>query len=89
MKPKRKCRRSIFRLRKKVGVTILPEDKLDEENSLALRAIGWASVALGVITLGVFVGRELRQRYKFNRRTPSDFYSHAGDEMRADYGMGI
>jgi hypothetical protein len=36
------------------------------------------------------VGWELRVRYKFNRRTPSDFFAHAGDEGQAtDYGMGI
>jgi len=29
-------------------------------------------------------------RYKFNRRTPSDFYSHAGDEGHsAEFGVGI
>ncbi|HLH33454.1 MAG TPA: hypothetical protein VKX41_02200 [Alloacidobacterium sp.] len=57
---------------------------------MALRAIGWSSVAVGVVALGLYVGRELRQRYKFNRRTPYDLYSHAGDQMQAaEYGMGI
>jgi hypothetical protein len=55
----------------------------------ALRAAAWASVALGVTALGLFVGYELRVRYKFNRRTPSDFYSHAGEELGAEFGMGI
>lgn len=60
------------------------------ESRIALRAIGWASVAVGVAALGLFVGRELRLRYKFNRRTPSDFYSHAGDEGQStEFGMGI
>jgi len=55
-----------------------------------LKAIGWTSVALGVTALGLYVGRELRSRYKFKRRTPYDLYSHAGDEMKnAEYGMGI
>lgn len=58
-------------------------------SSRALRAVGWTSVALGITALGLFVGRELRLRYKFNRRTPSDFYSHAGEDMNAEYGMGI
>lgn len=53
------------------------------------RYMGWTSVAVGVAALGVFVGRELRVRYKFNHRTPSDFYSHAGDEMQTEYGVGI
>lgn len=53
------------------------------------RYMGWTSVAVGVAALGVYVGRELRVRYKFNHRTPSDFYSHAGDEMQTEYGVGI
>lgn len=57
--------------------------------STALRAIGWTSVALGVTALGLYVGRELRLRYKFNRRTPSDFFSHAGEDFNTEYGMGI
>jgi hypothetical protein len=64
--------------------------KSDEESTVALRAIGWASVAVGVAALGLYVGREIRQRYKFKRRTPSDFYSHAGDESTStEFGMGI
>jgi hypothetical protein len=55
-----------------------------------IKTIGWASVALGVAAIGVYVGRELRQRYKFKRRTLIDFYSHAGDgQYSADYGVGI
>jgi hypothetical protein len=47
-------------------------------------------VAVGIAALGLYVGRELRFRYKFNRRTPSDFFSHAGDEGQpTDFGMGI
>jgi hypothetical protein len=63
--------------------------KSKDEIHHPLRALGWASVAVGVTALGIYVGRELRVRYKFNRRTPSDFYSHAGDEYPADYGMGV
>ncbi|HEX3987419.1 MAG TPA: hypothetical protein VHX13_12515 [Acidobacteriaceae bacterium] len=58
-------------------------------SSSALRAVGWTSVAVGVTALGLFIGRELRQRYKFRRRTPSDFFSHAGEELGADYGVGV
>ncbi len=65
---------------------LLPESS---PTSSALRAIGWTSVALAVTALGLYVGRELRQRYKFNRRTPSDFFSHAGEELGAEYGVGI
>lgn len=55
-----------------------------------LRTVGWVSAALGAVALGLIVGRELRQRYKFNRRTPYDMYSHSGDELRdVDFGVGI
>lgn len=59
------------------------------ESGIALRVLGWTSVAVGVTAVGLYVGRELRSRYKFSHRTPSDFYAHAGDESPADYGMGI
>lgn len=66
--------------------TLVPESS----GSGALRAIGWTSAALAVTALGLYVGRELRIRYKFKRRTPSDFFSHAGEQMNsAEYGMGI
>jgi hypothetical protein len=73
-------------------VSVLPGFgcKSREGSHLPLRALGWASVAVGVAALGLYVGRELRIRYKFKRRTPTDFYSHAGDEYpSADYGVGI
>lgn len=54
-----------------------------------LRVFGWASVALGVTALGLFVGRELRLRYKIRHRTPSDFFSHAGEDFSTEFGMGI
>jgi len=81
---------SAFRSGKKAEVIVLPGLRKHEESTVALRAIGWTSVAVGVVALGLYVGRELRQRYKFNRRTPYDVYSHAGDQMQSDaYGMGI
>ena len=58
-------------------------------SSGALRAIGWTSVAVGVTALGLYIGRELRMRYKFKRRTPSDIFSHAGEEIGAEYGVGV
>lgn len=63
-----------------------PEDKSE---TLALRVIGWASVAIGVAAIGLFCGRELRQRYKFKKRTPYDYFAHAGDASTTDYGVGI
>jgi hypothetical protein len=62
----------------------------DDMGGKTLRTIGWVSVGVGMVALGVAVGRELRQRYKFNRRTPYDYYSHAGDSIPdVDYGVGI
>lgn len=83
-------KRKLFRSGKKAAVIVLPGLRKQEESTVALKAIGWTSVALGVTALGLYVGRELRQRYKFKRRTPYDLYSHAGDQMKnAEYGMGI
>ena len=80
----------VLRSGKKAVVVVLPGRNEKEESVVALKAIGWTSVALGVAALGLYVGRELRLRYKFNRRTPYDLYAHAGDQMQsAEYGMGI
>ena len=66
------------------------KDATPEEESKLLLTVGWLSAAVGAVALGLFVGRELRQRYKFNRRTPYDFYSHSGDEMtELEFGVGI
>ena len=55
-----------------------------------LRNIGWISAGVTAVAIGVVVGRELRQRYKFNRRTPYDFYAHSGDqEQDVEFGVGI
>jgi hypothetical protein len=62
---------------------------LSETESTLLRTVGWISAGLGAVALGLFVGRELRQRYKFNRRTPYDFYAHSGDEQDVDFGLGV
>lgn len=70
-------------------VKILPGLKSCRETRIALRLLGWASVTMGVAAVGLYVGRELRLRYKFNHRTPSDFFAHAGDESPAEYGVGI
>ncbi len=62
----------------------------DFEESTILRTLGWVSAGLGAVALGLFVGRELRSRYKFIRRTPYDFYAHSGDEMQdMEFGVGI
>lgn len=61
----------------------------DTESNM-LKTVGWISAALGAVAIGLLVGREIRQRYKFNRRTPYDLYSHSGDELPdVDCGVGI
>ncbi len=72
------------------------EEELEEAASMGshetrkvLRNIGWVSAGITVLALGVVVGRELRQRYKFNHRTPYDAYAHAGDQSPDECGVGI
>ncbi|MFZ1083388.1 MAG: hypothetical protein WAN35_00330 [Terracidiphilus sp.] len=62
-----------------------------QKKSSTLKVIGWLSIGIAVAALGVYVGRELRGRYKFNRRTPYDFYDHAvGKEKQAgEFGLGV
>ena len=55
-----------------------------------LRNIRWISAGVAAVALGVVVGREIRQRYKFTRRTPYDFYAHSGDQGQdVEFGVGI
>ena len=50
----------------------------------------WIAGGVGVLTLGLLAGRELRVRYKFKRRTPYDYYAHAGDRTPdLEFGVGI
>jgi len=73
-----------------------PEDFPSEEEiaqetreSNTLRVIGWFSVGMAVAALGIYLGSELRSRYKFKRRTPYDFYANAGEQQASEFGMGI
>jgi hypothetical protein len=70
-------------------ISSAPDDIREEPESALFKTIGWISAGLGAVALGLFVGRELRIRYKFNRRTPYDFYAHSGDEDDVDFGLGI
>jgi hypothetical protein len=64
----------------------LPKSKA---HRLAVTA-AWVAGGVGVLTLGLIAGRELRGRYKFNRRTPYDYYAHAGDQTPdLEFGVGI
>ena len=70
--------------------TPIAENETEEtKDSNTLRVIGWLSVGVAVTALGIFVGRELRKRYKFNHRTPYDFYSEAGKRQSAEFGLGV
>ncbi len=67
------------------------EDSIDyaaNESRLVLRNLGLVSAGVTALALGVVVGREIRQRYKFHRRTPYDLYAHAG-ECNHDLEFGV
>jgi hypothetical protein len=68
-------------------ISLTPVEEPNE--STTLRVLGWFSVGMAVAALGIYVGRELRSRYKFKQRTPYDFYSNAGEPTAAEFGMGI
>ena len=61
----------------------------EQEESKTLRVIGWFSVGMAVAAISLYFGRELRHRYKFNHRTPYDFYSNAGNRQSTEFGVGI
>jgi hypothetical protein len=72
------------------GSALFAGSSSSQEEGSAMAIVGWTSVAVGIAAVGLYVGRELRARYKFNHRTPYDFFSHAGDSVpAADYGTGI
>jgi len=94
MKFLRKRRSFGRKLGKKMSTSIsaLPDaitDHLPSQESPFLKTVGWISAGLGAVAIGLFVGREIRQRYKFNRRTPYDLYAHSGDEQDVEVGLGI
>jgi len=62
------------------------ETEEEAAGSPVLRAIGWMSVGITLAAIGIFVSRELRSRYRFNHRTPYDFYDHAGE---SEFGVGV
>ncbi len=61
----------------------------EQDDGSALRVIGWFSVGMAVAALGIYVGREIFSRHKFNQRTPYDFYANAGEQQASEFGMGI
>ena len=72
------------------SLTAAQETAADQANeSSTLKIVGWLSVGVAVAVLGIAVGLELRSRYKFKRRTPYDFYAHAGARPAGEFGLGI
>jgi hypothetical protein len=67
--------------------SITPTEEAKESSTL--QVITWVSVGMAVAAVGIFVGRELRSRYKFKRRTPYDFYAGASEYQAGEYGVGI
>lgn len=80
--------RNVGNLPEDVPVSSAEDALLEDRDSALFKTVGWISAGLGAVALGLFVGRELRLRYKFNHRTPYDFYAHAGDEADVDFGLG-
>lgn len=65
------------------------EEMASEESRTFMRNVGLVSAGITVLAIGVVVGRELRARYKFQRRTPYDIYAHSGDQQELEFGVGI
>jgi hypothetical protein len=66
------------------------EEAVEEASERStLRVIGWFSVGMVVAAIGIYLGKELRNRYKFNNRTPYDFYTNAGESQVGEFGVGI
>lgn len=70
---------------------LIPEVTPEPEKSglTALRVLTWFSVGVAVAAVGIFVGAELRNRYKFKKRTPYDFYANAGEQHAGEFGVGV
>ena len=78
--------RSVRTLRRGVEETV---DFAAQESRIVVRNVGLVSAGITALALGVVVGRELRQRYKFHRRTPYDAYAHAGRrDQDVEFGVG-
>ncbi len=62
---------------------------LEKAGSPALRIITWVSIGVAVAAIGIYVGTELRSRYRFKKRTPYDFYANASEQQTGEFGVGI
>lgn len=50
--------------------------------------VAWFTVGVAVAAAGLLIGRQLRNRHRFNCQTPYDIYEHAG-EKAGEYGVGV
>jgi len=65
------------------------EKSAERGGTKAALVIGWFSMGMAVALLGILAGAELRSRYKFNHRTPYDFYASAGEQQASEFGVGV
>lgn len=68
---------------------VTEQDISETKGRKALWVIGWFSMGMAVAAIGLYVGVEIRSRYRFNHRTPYDFYSNAGEQTASEFGVGI
>jgi hypothetical protein len=61
----------------------------EKKDSKALKVIGWFSIGMAVAAIGIYIGAEMRNRYKFKKRTPYDFYANAGEAQASEFGVGV
>ncbi len=71
------------------GLVLQDDAETEKLRSTVLRVITWFSAGVAVAALGIYVGAELRSRYRFKRRTPYDFYSSAGEQQAGEFGVGV
>jgi hypothetical protein len=71
------------------GEGLALEKAAEKHGARTLLMIGWFGVGMAVATIGILVGVELRSRYKFNHRTPYDFYANAGEQPVSEFGVGV
>ena len=82
-----KLSRSLGKLSDQIETSV---ERVTHQGNTFLRSVGWVSAGVAVLAVGVVVGREIRERYKFNRRTPYDFYARSGEETPdVEFGVGI
>lgn len=72
-----------------VADPIVVAESEETRESGAIKLVTWFSVGIAVAAIGIFVGRELRNRYRFSQRTPYDFYANAGETQGSEFGVGV